>query len=495
MLQATMLGLVLLPAVTLGAASVPSPHRAAWLHNQPPGIRIWTSHGEVYRRGERVTVFFRTELDAFVTILRVDTDGRIRVLFPRQPWEDNFVAGGRTYDVANYGHDAFVVDDYPGIGYVFAVASRDPFVYDPWISDGRWDLYSVGYERVTGDPYVTLEETVGRILPPGYPDYDTHLLPYYVERRYDYPRFVCYDCHAYTSYTYWNPYLYRCSRFALVIYTDPFYFYPSYWYPTRYYGTTRVVYVRPGQRDSRYVFKPRESLAQPAIDYRERRLQDHGGGRRPADRGVRGQDLGGVGSVPVPGRRLYNPGSGDHRPPDARRTPERVPADRIPILGGGDQRRRVVTGTERGAEEQRPERQGTVGGGGRRAADPREAADPSRAGSGRVMDRGPRELGTGQPMRPEPQGDDFTRRRDPPDREPAADRPEPRAMGRPDTRAAPPREAAPGREVRPGAPRAEPRPPARAEPRAAPRAEPRASPSRAAPPQRAGNPSLVRRRP
>ena len=37
-------------------------------------------------------------------------------------------------------------------------------------------------------------------------DYDYDVVPYYVERHYDYPRFVCYDCHAYASYSEWDPY-------------------------------------------------------------------------------------------------------------------------------------------------------------------------------------------------------------------------------------------------------------------------------------------------
>ena len=27
------------------------------------------------------------------------------------------------------------------------------------------------------------------------------------------PRFLCYDCHAYASYAYWDPYAYACVRF------------------------------------------------------------------------------------------------------------------------------------------------------------------------------------------------------------------------------------------------------------------------------------------
>ena len=147
------------------------------------------------------------------------------------------------------------------------------------------------------------------MLPEGYTDFDTHLVPYYVDRRYDYPRFVCYDCHAYTPYTAWDPYYAWCPRFTLVVWTDPFYYYPSYWYPTWYYGGSRVVYVNPGSTafGSRYVFKERQS-SQPGIDYRDRRRSEQAG--RSPDRVWRGNDVGGVGSVPAPsgtGRRTVEP--------------------------------------------------------------------------------------------------------------------------------------------------------------------------------------------
>ncbi len=298
---AALLGASASPAGPALAARGTLPHAA---EAAPPGIRLWTSHGEVYRRGERVRIFFRTEQDAYVTIFRTDTDGRVRVLFPREPWEQNYVRGGYTYDVPNYGeHDAFVVDDDPGVGYVFGVASADPYQYDAFENADHWDLAQVSdYGRIHGDPYQSMEDLVQRMIPPGYADYDTHLLPYYVERHYDYPRFVCYDCHSYVSFAYWDPYDYWCPRYTLFVYRDPFYFYPSYWYPTRYYGGTRVVYVRPAERGGMYVFKARADQQAPAIAYRDRRADDVSA-RRPADRGVRGVDIGGVGSIPVPGGR------------------------------------------------------------------------------------------------------------------------------------------------------------------------------------------------
>src|SRR5216110_3563370 len=69
-----------------------------------PRIELWTNRGDaaVYTRGERVRLYFRIDQDAYVTLFRVDTDGRVRVLFPRNPWEDNFVRGGQEFEVQSY---------------------------------------------------------------------------------------------------------------------------------------------------------------------------------------------------------------------------------------------------------------------------------------------------------------------------------------------------------------------------------------------------------
>jgi len=49
-----------------------------------PRVELWTNRADaaVYTRGERVRLYFRLDQDAYVTVFRVDTDGRIRVLFP-----------------------------------------------------------------------------------------------------------------------------------------------------------------------------------------------------------------------------------------------------------------------------------------------------------------------------------------------------------------------------------------------------------------------------
>src|SRR2546425_12507009 len=125
-----------------------------------PRVEVWTSRGDdPYARGDGVRVFIRADQDAYLTLLRVDTDGRVRVLFPREPWEDNYVRGGREFEVQGYeSRDVFQIDDYPGVGYLFAVAAADPFVYDALESGDHWDYRVMADGRVRGDPYVRSEE-------------------------------------------------------------------------------------------------------------------------------------------------------------------------------------------------------------------------------------------------------------------------------------------------------------------------------------------------
>jgi uncharacterized protein DUF4384 len=257
-----------------------------------PRVEVWTNRGDdPYHTGEDARVFLRADRDAYVALFRVDTDGRVRVLFPRDPWDDGFVRAGREFEVGgNHGDDAFEIDDYPGVGYVFAVASADPFDFDAITRGDHWDYRVIADGRVRGDPYVALTDLAERIVPPGYDDWDYDITPYYVDQHYDYPRFLCYDCHNYATFSYWNPYAYSCVRFRIVVFDDPYY------YPYRYYGGRRVVFTRPLRPQPRFIFKDRNGVGDDRFVTRERERPINDNGRR----GVRGADLGGRGSIPIP---------------------------------------------------------------------------------------------------------------------------------------------------------------------------------------------------
>ena len=312
----------------LAVATVPAP---VIRHTTPavyrPRVELWTNRGEaaVYTRGERVRVYFKLDRDAFVTVFRVDTDGRVRVLFPREPWDDNFARGGRDFEVdGRSSDDAFAIDDYPGVGYLFAVASADAFTYDAIQSGDHWDYRVIADGRVRGDPYVALTDLAERIVPEGYTDWDYDVITYNVEQHYNYPRFLCYDCHTYVSYPYWDPYNYSCIRFRVVVYDDPWY------YPYRYYGGTRVVYGRPYRAQPRFIFKD-WGATQPNRDgfvTRERERPTNDNGRR----GVTGRDIGGIGIIPPPNARDRRAGPGQTGQPGQAGQPDR------PNQNGNDDR-------------------------------------------------------------------------------------------------------------------------------------------------------------
>ena len=255
-------------------------------------ITLWADREDPYARGQSARVFLRVDEPSYVAVLRVDTDGRIRALFPRDPWGDTRVAEDRTFEVRGGGR-SFTVDDYPGIGYLFAVASSSPLDFDDLTRGDDWDYRRIDGGRVQGDPYVALTDLAERIAREGEYDYD--VVPYYVERHYDYPRFACYDCHAYASYDQWNPYRTACTRFRVVIRDDPRY------YPYRSGNGRNVVIDRPQHLGPRFVFRD----ADPRSSYVTRVPGPPAGERRRTeqaeDRGRTSEDVGGPGAIAAPG--------------------------------------------------------------------------------------------------------------------------------------------------------------------------------------------------
>jgi hypothetical protein len=234
-----------------------------------PNVQLWVSGANFYHRGERARVYFRTDDDAFVVVVRIDTDGRMRMLYPESPSDDNFARGGVTYRVSGYGRESFYVDDHPGMGYIFAIASWRKLDLDQISLSRRWDYQQIG-DRITGDPFAIVHDLAARLTGNREDDYALDVAEYHVDRRTDYPRFLCYDCHAFRSYHVWDPYAHRCAKFRIIVHDDAFY------YPFRHYPGTRVVYVRRQRRAPRYELRERGigTAAGPYVEHRLRGSSD-----------------------------------------------------------------------------------------------------------------------------------------------------------------------------------------------------------------------------
>jgi hypothetical protein len=206
--------------------------------------RVWLDRGDepVLQRGEDVRVYYRTSEDAFAAIFRIDSDGRVHLIYPQHPDAADVVRGGRDYRLLFPTAPSWRVEEDPGVGYFFIVASPEPLDFSSFSYDEHygWDVSAVG-DVVYTDPYVAIDDYVARILPDWEEvPYALDFLTYSVGATYSYPRFLCYDCHSYQRYSTWNPYDYTCSTFRVVIWDDP-YFYPRY----RYSGVNVVVAARP----------------------------------------------------------------------------------------------------------------------------------------------------------------------------------------------------------------------------------------------------------
>lgn len=212
--------------------------------------RVWLDRGDepVVQRGDEIRVYYRTSADAYAAIFRIDTDGVISLIFPQHPDMDSAVRGGRDYRLLFPRSARWRVDEDPGAGYFFIVASPEPLDFSllGFDDESGWDLGEVG-ATVYEDPYVAIDDYVAAVVP----DWEVvpfalDFLQYSVGDTHEYPRFLCYDCHAAQSYSSWNPYGSQCSSYRVVIWDDP-YFYPR----TRYVGT-RVVFARPFGPRPRY---------------------------------------------------------------------------------------------------------------------------------------------------------------------------------------------------------------------------------------------------
>lgn len=226
------------------------------------GVEVWAS-SDIVQRWERVQVWVQPETDAFVMLFRVDTDGRVRVLFPTRPGDDGLVRAATPLEIPGFDSagepGTFVVDDYPGTGYLFAVASSRPFDYGAFAAADHWDYRIVAHGgRITRDPHVALLDLVEPMLPADGRRFGYDVYAYQVGETHDYPRFLCYECHAYAPYPSWNPYSRSCPNFQVVVLEAP------YDYATQTRPGTRLVYDRTQQSTPMYVFTKR-APTDPAV--------------------------------------------------------------------------------------------------------------------------------------------------------------------------------------------------------------------------------------
>src|SRR5690349_20628244 len=161
-------------ALLLTLAGSPAPNAAvAAVRSDDPPVKVWLNNDNYFRRGDKARVNVRFADDGYLVVLRADTDGRVRVLFPLDPTDDAFVRGGETIEVRGRGdREAFIVDDRERSGVVLAARSVAPFKCDEYVRGDHWDYRVLSARDAGGDKACALVDLVQEMTPDGQFYYD-----------------------------------------------------------------------------------------------------------------------------------------------------------------------------------------------------------------------------------------------------------------------------------------------------------------------------------
>jgi Domain of unknown function (DUF4384) len=447
-----MITALLLPLQFMGEPASVQPVAVA--HDDPP-IQLWISNDRRFLPGERAKVQVRTEEDGYLLVFQVDPEGYLRVLFPLDPDRDNFVRGGKKYEVKGRGDRQAFETDTKGRGTVYAAVSREPFRFDNYVVGDHWDYRTLAPSRLSNNPEPELNELARRMAQG---DFDYDLLNYDVIDRvayasdygtvhrswlYDDPWCYHFSCgrsyygsplsisiffgRPYRRY-YYDPYFYAYSPFYNPFFYDPYYYapayYPRYVYPRRFYGyhydryyDRYPYYGRPytpyrfrgaGYRDRRYELRrsvntvynpPISPIREPAKVSPARRVIESPGEDLPSGTARRRlvDDAKLVQGRPVEARRARPEERGQERsagePRLIRREVEARPAREVDARPAREERaREAPRAVERAPAEARPPR---------REVDRGASATPPDRGSGRAEGRssggGSRDAGGSRP--------------------------------------------------------------------------------------------------
>ncbi len=240
-----MLTAMLLPLLVL---SGPHPTPKMGLPLADPPVKVWLNDDR-YERGDKARVYVKSDRDGYVVVLHAEPDGRVRVLFPLDPSDDDYIKADETYEVRGRGdRNAFTVYDSRGEGVVFAAFSPDPFRFDAYVRQDHWD-YRVDAFRVGDDAEADLTELARQMA--GQSEFEYDLVRYDVSRQVAYggsyypyypgyyngwydPWYRPWGSGIYVGFSIGRPWYYSCWS------CDPWYYDP--WYSPYYY---RSAWYRP----------------------------------------------------------------------------------------------------------------------------------------------------------------------------------------------------------------------------------------------------------
>lgn len=131
-----------------------------------PPIDLWLDQAS-YDRGARMRPFFSSEPGAYVVVVRVTSDGELRVMYPSRPNEHRpYFLGELANDRVPYdGDPSLNLHESSGQGFVFAIASYKRFDFSSFTQGRMWSTARLATFGRYGDPFQVVNKFIERVLP------------------------------------------------------------------------------------------------------------------------------------------------------------------------------------------------------------------------------------------------------------------------------------------------------------------------------------------
>lgn len=79
-----------------------------------------------YRIGDKITFFFRSNQDCYLTLFNLGTSGSVTVLFPNKLFQDSFIRANRTYSIPGGGYSfEYILSGPAGVEIIKAIATME----------------------------------------------------------------------------------------------------------------------------------------------------------------------------------------------------------------------------------------------------------------------------------------------------------------------------------------------------------------------------------
>lgn len=136
LIKAVLAAMLIIPALSVKADIVgfdPNENYSRFLkYDNFLDVEIWADNEE-YFEGDDIQISFQANEDCFVAIYNIDTRGQVHLIFPDDPYVNNYIEGDRIYNIpGRYDEYNLTVQGPPGIEHLHIVGSKKPFNIPDW---------------------------------------------------------------------------------------------------------------------------------------------------------------------------------------------------------------------------------------------------------------------------------------------------------------------------------------------------------------------------